>query len=48
MRAEVIAEGVENQLQANVLRWLGCSTGQGYLHARPLAVGDAYGYLATH
>jgi EAL domain-containing protein (putative c-di-GMP-specific phosphodiesterase class I) len=46
MRVPVFAEGVENTLQANVLRWLGCTKGQGYLHAHPLPVGDAYGYLA--
>lgn len=46
MKVPVHAEGVENTLQANVLRWLGVTKGQGYLHARPLAVGDAYGYLA--
>jgi EAL domain-containing protein (putative c-di-GMP-specific phosphodiesterase class I)/GGDEF domain-containing protein len=46
MRVPVLAEGVENTMQANVLRWLGCTKGQGYLHAHPLAVGDAYGYLA--
>jgi EAL domain-containing protein (putative c-di-GMP-specific phosphodiesterase class I)/GGDEF domain-containing protein len=46
MRIPVFAEGVENSMQANVLRWLGCTKGQGYLHARPMPVGEAYGYLA--
>jgi EAL domain-containing protein (putative c-di-GMP-specific phosphodiesterase class I) len=46
MKVPVLAEGVENTLQANVLRWLGVTKGQGYLHARALPVGDAYGYLA--
>lgn len=41
-----LAEGIENALQANVLRWLGCSIGQGYMYARPLALGDAFAYLA--
>lgn len=43
----VMAEGVETETQANVLRMLGCSVGQGYWYARPLAVGDAYAYLAA-
>jgi EAL domain-containing protein (putative c-di-GMP-specific phosphodiesterase class I)/GGDEF domain-containing protein len=46
MKVPVLAEGVENTLQVNVLRWLGVTRGQGYLHARPMPVGDAYGYLA--
>lgn len=46
MGAEVIATGVENRLQANYLRWLGCHTGQGFLYAPPLAVGDAYAHIA--
>ncbi len=41
-----LGEGIENPLQANVLKWLGCQLGQGYLYERPLAVGDVYGYLA--
>lgn len=41
-----LGEGIENQLQANVLRWLGCQLGQGYLFERPLSVADVYGYLA--
>ncbi|MEM6294051.1 MAG: EAL domain-containing protein [Myxococcota bacterium] len=43
-----LGEGIENALQANVLRWLGCTLGQGYLFARPLAVGDVFAYLAEH
>lgn len=41
-----LGEGIENQLQANVLRWLGCELGQGYLYERPLSVAEVYGYLA--
>ncbi len=41
-----LGEGIENQLQANVLRWLGCQLGQGYLYDRPLSVAEVYAYLA--
>lgn len=41
-----LGEGIENQLQANVLRWLGCELGQGYLYAPPLSVAEVYAYLA--
>lgn len=41
-----LGEGIENQLQANVLRWLGCQLGQGYLYERPLSVAEVYAYLA--
>ena len=41
-----LGEGIENQLQSNVLRWLGCQLGQGYLYERPLSVAEAYAYLA--
>lgn len=34
----VIAEGIEEEHQAEVLRGLGCHEGQGYLYSRPLAV----------
>ena len=33
----VIAEGIENEHQASVLRKLGCHEGQGYLYAKPMA-----------
>jgi PAS domain S-box-containing protein len=32
-----VAEGVETQEQANMLRWLGCDLGQGWFHGRPVA-----------
>ena len=32
----VVAEGIETQAQANLLRELGCDLGQGFLFARPL------------
>lgn len=32
----VVAEGIENQMQAELLRTFGCTLGQGYLYARPV------------
>jgi EAL domain-containing protein (putative c-di-GMP-specific phosphodiesterase class I) len=46
LRLRTLGEGIENQLQANVLRWLGCELGQGYHYAAPLSVAKVYGYLA--
>jgi len=34
---EVIAEGIETELQAKMLRRLGCTLGQGYYYSAPLA-----------
>lgn len=42
-----LGEGIENPLQANVLRWLGCTLGQGYLYSPPMPVGEVYAYLAS-
>ena len=36
-----VAEGIEHQEQADILRMNGCHGGQGYLFARPLAAPDA-------
>jgi EAL domain-containing protein (putative c-di-GMP-specific phosphodiesterase class I)/CheY-like chemotaxis protein len=36
----VVAEGVETQDQADCLRYLGCTIGQGYLWSRPLPAED--------
>jgi diguanylate cyclase (GGDEF)-like protein/PAS domain S-box-containing protein len=41
-----VAEGIEEEVQADVLRALGCDTGQGYLYARPLAPADLAEMLA--
>jgi diguanylate cyclase (GGDEF)-like protein/PAS domain S-box-containing protein len=42
---QVIAEGVETQEQAAVLRQLGCDYGQGYLYARPMPAADLERYI---
>jgi PAS domain S-box-containing protein len=36
MGLTTVAEGVETEEQANMLLWLGCVQGQGWLYARPL------------
>jgi diguanylate cyclase (GGDEF)-like protein len=41
-------EGIETELQANMLRGLGCESGQGYHFARPLDSTDVPGFLARH
>jgi EAL domain-containing protein (putative c-di-GMP-specific phosphodiesterase class I) len=38
---DVVAEGVETRAQADTLRQLGCTYGQGYCFARPLRAADA-------
>jgi diguanylate cyclase (GGDEF)-like protein/PAS domain S-box-containing protein len=42
-----VAEGIEETVQADVLRELGCDTGQGYLYARPLAPADLADMLSS-
>jgi len=41
----IIAEGVENQADAELLRMLGCSYGQGWLYGRPMKEDDAIAWL---
>jgi diguanylate cyclase (GGDEF)-like protein/PAS domain S-box-containing protein len=41
-----VAEGIEQATQADVLRELGCDTGQGYLYAKPTAADDLGEILA--
>jgi EAL domain-containing protein (putative c-di-GMP-specific phosphodiesterase class I) len=43
----VVAEGVESELQRNLLRDLGCDFGQGYLFAKPVDVVEFEGMLTT-
>jgi diguanylate cyclase (GGDEF)-like protein/PAS domain S-box-containing protein len=42
---DVVAEGVETELQLSVLRELGCQVAQGFLFARPLPYNDLLGWL---
>lgn len=44
---EVVAEGIETQGQAELLRELGCQQGQGYLFARPLPPASFEALLAA-
>jgi EAL domain-containing protein (putative c-di-GMP-specific phosphodiesterase class I) len=36
----VIAEGIETQQQAELLRGQGCLEGQGYLYSQPVPAGE--------
>ncbi len=42
---EVVAEGIEKDEEADVLRKLGCEYGQGYRFAKPLSAEDATAFL---
>ncbi len=41
-----VAEGVEDQTHADMLLWLGCDLGQGYLFGRPVSAEDLPSLLA--
>ena len=43
---EVVAEGVEGESQANILKGMGCDLAQGYHFSRPLPPEDVPGFLA--
>lgn len=45
---EALAEGVETQGEAEVLRELGCDSIQGYVAARPMPLGDTLLWLEEH
>ena len=47
LQVEVIAEGVETELQAALLRQLGCHAYQGFLFARPMAHEDFLTFIAA-
>jgi len=47
LEMEVVAEGVETDVQAALLRELGCEHAQGFLYARPLTEKDAEGVLVA-
>ena len=46
LELSVVAEGIEHAHQANLLKQLECSLGQGYYFARPLDAADAERRLA--
>jgi PAS domain S-box-containing protein len=41
-----VAEGVEHESQAEVLRWLGCELGQGWLYGHAVPANDLAGMIA--
>lgn len=43
---KVLAEGVETEAQADILRKLGCDEAQGYLYARPMVIEELGPWLA--
>ncbi|MDP4536727.1 EAL domain-containing protein [Alkalimonas collagenimarina] len=45
MQLRVVAEGIETELQQQILQQLGCDYGQGYLFARPLMAEEAEAWL---
>ena len=45
---ECVAEGIENPAQLDWLRQQGCSLGQGYHFARPLAEAEFLQWMAHH
>ena len=47
LNLKVVAEGVENDEQANLLRLLRCDQAQGYLYSKPVPADDFAGMLAA-
>lgn len=47
LRLQVVAEGIENQSDWDILCELGCDVGQGYLIARPMPAVDMTGWTAA-
>lgn len=47
LKLTIIAEGVETEAQAVVLRALGCHEAQGYLYSKPLTYDDLCKFLTT-
>jgi EAL domain-containing protein (putative c-di-GMP-specific phosphodiesterase class I) len=45
LHIEVVAEGIEAYQQAEILRRLGCSVGQGFLFARPMPAEQCLQFL---
>jgi diguanylate cyclase len=47
LEVELIAEGIETEVQAQVLRSMSCSVGQGYLFAHPMTETELRDYFAV-
>ena len=47
LRMSTVAEGIETDDQAEVVRELGCEKGQGYLYSKPLLAADLVLWLST-
>lgn len=48
LNINVVAEGIENQTQCNVLTQLGCNHMQGYLFSEPISESDLYRFCNQH
>lgn len=47
LKLTTVAEGIENSEQANILQWLGCEVGQGWLYGPPVSVQDLPALIAA-
>ncbi len=45
---QIVAEGIEKQLQADFLKTLGCDIGQGYLYAKPMPLAELLEWVRRH
>lgn len=43
-----VAEGVETQEYANILKDMGCDYGQGYLYSKPLSISDTMNFIKKY
>ncbi|MBS98945.1 MAG: diguanylate cyclase [Oceanospirillaceae bacterium] len=48
LKLEVVAEGIETEAQAALLRRYGCDIAQGYLHARPMPATEFEHWIKTY
>jgi EAL domain-containing protein (putative c-di-GMP-specific phosphodiesterase class I) len=48
LKVDVVAEGVETEKQAQILREMGCDYLQGYFFGKPISFQDTLGYLDKH